>query len=182
MSWTWLHRARLKAYSAGENRLEVLEAQGHSNIQLRKGWTSRKQPTPVMTRSIIITNGWQGWRISKHQTESEFPGDKDTVLSPLCDRMFGKFGILTLITLPIFRKAEGEKLSFALKEWHTLYYDCVDTNNTAVHSVPVKALLLSSWHPHLGFLGNNLMKQSFSPLQKLRHKQLQTACPGLKGN
>lgn len=54
------------------------------------------------------------------------------------------FDILTLITLPIFRKAEGEKLSFALKEWHTLYYDCMDTNNTAVHSVPTKALLLSS--------------------------------------
>lgn len=72
------------------------------------------------------------------------------------------FDILTIISLPIFRKAEGEKVDFVLKGRHSLYYDPVGAGNTAIHSLPSKALWLSSFFHHLGFLGNSPMEKHFS--------------------
>ena len=74
----------------------------------------RRQPIPRMTRSTGVVNS--DGRITQCRNESESPRDNDTVFGLLCARMFGKFGILTLIFLHIFRRAEGTKLGFIWKE------------------------------------------------------------------
>lgn len=74
----------------------------------------RSQSIPMMTRVTGVANG--DGRINQCWNESESPRDNATVLGLLCARIFDKFGILTLIFLPIFRRAEGTKLGFVPKE------------------------------------------------------------------
>lgn len=100
----------------------------------------------------------------------EFPEIKTTQSSHFYVlECLANFDILTLISLPIFRKT---KAGLCIKGVTHLYYDHGDTDSPAGHSLTSKALLLSSFCHHLGFLGNSSVeKYSFSPLQTLRHKQ-----------
>lgn len=88
MSWIWSHRARAKAYSAGESRLEVLEVQ---QCHLKKRGTYRRQPMPVTTVSITIILQLVVIDGLTNATPALGFQETMTVLSLLCARVFGKF-------------------------------------------------------------------------------------------
>lgn len=114
-SRTSLQRSGLKAYSAGDNRLQVSGAYRYSNVRLRKRSSYRRQPTPIRTRStrvqLLVTEGSINATMSLSCQETMTPSLDFYV--PEC---LAHFDILTLISLPIFSKGEGTKLGFVLKE------------------------------------------------------------------
>lgn len=85
-----------------------------------------------------------------------------TVLSLLCARVFGKFWHFDHHFSSYIQEGRGEKVDFLLKGRHSLYYDPVGTGSTSIHSLSSKALWLSSFSHHLGFLGNSPMEKHFS--------------------
>lgn len=114
-SQTSLQRSGLKAHSAGDNRLQVSEAYRYSNVHLKKRCCYRRQSTPIRTRStrtqLLVMEGSISARMSLSCQETMTQSLDFYV--PEC---LANFDILTLISLPIFRKGERTKLGFVLKE------------------------------------------------------------------
>lgn len=114
-SRTSLQRSGLKAHSTGDNRLQVSEAYRHSNAHLKKTCSYRRQPTPIRTRStwaqLSVMEGSISARMSLSCQETMTQSLDFYV--PEC---LANDDILTLTSLPIFRKGEGTKLGFVLKE------------------------------------------------------------------
>lgn len=112
-SRTSLQRSGLKAYSAGDNRLQVSEAYRYSNVHLKKRCSYRRQPTPIRTRSTRVQLLVMEGSISATMSLS-------CPMTPSLDfdvpECLANVDILPLISLPIFSKGEGTKLGFVLKE------------------------------------------------------------------